>query len=112
MKNQNLLGSWQWFFVKIDSQGEQLKFILDESEYENFLQRLEKGERHIKVWKDYYFWSDIKRFWEIDFESGVLEQIKNLLQDQQDHIKNLIRSGKDLTTMDKLRSEISYFLAK
>ena len=61
-RHDGLLGSGAWYFVKIESQGEQLKFILDENEYENFLQRLEKGERHIKVGKDYYFWSDIKRF--------------------------------------------------
>lgn len=112
MKNQNLLGSWQWYFVKIESQGEQLKFILDESEYENFLQRLEKGERHIKVVEDYFFWSDIKRFGEVEFEWGVITILRGLPDDQQEHIKKLIRSGKDITTMDKLRSEISYFLSK
>lgn len=112
MKNQNLLGSWKWFFVKIDSQWEQLKFILDDSEYEIFLQRLEKGERHIKVWKDYYFWSDIKRFGEIEFETWVLEQIKELNEVQQIWIKWLIRSWNDLSTMEKLRSEIAYFLSR
>jgi len=110
MKNQDLLGSWRWYFVKIDSQSEQLKFILDENEYENFLQRLEKGERHIKVWKDYFFWSDIKRFWEIEFEDGVLSKITWLPNEQKEHIKKLIRSWKDITTIDKLRREITYFL--
>lgn len=112
MKNQNLLGSWQWYFVKIESQGEQLKFILDEDQYENFLQRLEKWERHIKVWSDYFFWSDIKRFWAIEFESGVLEAIKNLPPRGKDHIRKRIVGGYDITTMEKLRSEIAYFLSR
>ena len=112
MKNQNLLGSWQWYFVKIESQGEQLKFILDENQYENFLQRLEKGERHIKVGADYYFWSDIKRFWAIEFESGVLEAIKNLEPEQKNHVRNRIMDWYNLYTMEKLRSEIAYFLSR
>ncbi len=112
MTNQNLLGSWQWYFVKIESQGEQLKFILDENEYENFLQRLEKGERHIKVGKDYYFWSDIKRFWAIEFESGVLDAIKNLGLEEKNHVRNRIMDWYNLYTMDRLRSEVSYFLSR
>lgn len=109
MKNQNLLGSWQWYFVKIESQGEQLKFILDETQYEDFLQRLEKGERHIKVWGDYFFWSDIKRFWAIEFESWVLEAIKNLGVQEKNHVRNRIMDWYNLCTMEKLRSEIAYF---
>lgn len=112
MKNQNLLGSWKWFFVKIESQGEQLKFILDEKEYDDFLKRLEEWQRHIKVGKDYYFWSDIKRFGEIEFENGVLAKITELPEEQKEHIKNLIRSGKDVTTMERLRSEIAFYLSK
>lgn len=112
MTNQNLLASWKWFFVCIESQGENMKFILDENEYENFLQRLEKWERHIKVGKDYYFWSDIKRFWEIEFEEWVLTQLRELPTETQDFIKKRIRAWHKITTLDNLRSEVAFFNSK
>lgn len=110
MKSHALLDSWRWYFVSLDSQGEKLRFVLDDSEYEDFMQRNERNDRFIKIGEKFYFWSDIKSFGPIEFEDGVLSQIRQLDAHVQERVKQAIRSGQDVSTMDKLRSLVLYFL--
>ena len=115
-KNDELLGSGAWYFVNVkELDWETTKRIMDEKEYSDFFRQLNWDNKFVKIGNNHYFWSNVHSFWPIEFEEGVLTQIKNLSQDFQwwwEHVKKLIRSWKDISTMDKLRSEFAFFNSK
>lgn len=112
-RNDELLGSGSWYFVNIrDADGEINKRIMDEKEYSDFFRQLNGDGKFVQIRWTHYFWSNIHSFWSIEFEEGVLSQIKQMLPDAQEFIKKQIRCWVDVGTMDRLRSQISYFLSR
>lgn len=110
-KNQELLDSWAWYFVdvNIDQEKGKERIVIDQQEYNTLIDWLNNDGKFLKVWANHYFWSKIDCFWPIKFEKGVLDALKQMDQDTQDFIKKRIRVGVQITTMDKLRSEVAFF---
>jgi len=111
--DQELLGSWQWYFVNITiSDKEKDRIIIDEKEYQTLVDWLNNDGKFLKVGENHYFWTKIDSFWPIKFEESVLNTIKQLGPQEQEYIKKRIRQWFDITTLEKLRSEIAYFLSR
>lgn len=112
-KNDALLASGQWYFVHIRQPDNEIdKIIMDENEYSNFFRQLNGDGKFVDIRWVHYFWSNVHSFWPIVFESGVLDAIKNLWLEEQNHIRNRLMDWYNLYTMEKLRSEIAYFLSR
>ena len=112
-KNQELLDSWAWYFVdvNIDDKGKE-RIVIDQQEYNTLIDGLNNDGKFLKVGKNHYFWSKIDSFWPIEFEEGVLTQLRELPPETQDFIKKRIRAWHKITTLDNLRSEVAFFNSK
>lgn len=112
-KNQELLDSWAWYYVDINIEDKvKERIVIDQQEYNTLIDWLNNDGKFLKVWKSHYFWSKIDSFWPIEFEEWVITQLKTLPDDVQDFIKKRIRSGVQITTLDKLRAEVAFFNSK
>lgn len=109
-KNETaLLGSGQWYFVNVREWEEMKKYILDDAQYKIVFDGLNADSKYINIHDVYHFWSKIDSFGKIPFEKWVLEQIVKLSEEEKEFIENRIRAWHNIYTLEKLRSEISFF---
>lgn len=112
--DQELLDSWAWYFVDVNIEQEKGKerIIIDQQEYNTLIDWLNNDGKFLKVGKNHYFWSKIDSFWPIQFEEWVLTALKSMDEPTQEFIKKRIRLWFNIYTLEKLRTEVSYFLSR
>ncbi len=108
-KNDALLGSGQWYFVEVREWKDIEKFILDEKEYDTFFKGLNDDAKYVKLNGNYYFWTRIEKFWPLVFEEWVFTTLKQLDENTQEHIRKRIKMWANVSTMEKLRFEVSVY---
>lgn len=108
-KNEDLLGSGGWFYVEVQNGEKVDKIVLEEKQYRVLEAGLDRDAKYVQIWEDWYFWSKIQKFWPLKFDEGVLSKLKELPTEVQNFIKSRIRRGVDISTIDKLRSEVALF---